>query len=51
MRNYLMPLADKVMLRKRFVIETVLDTLWTCPALVERHWLIRRHVFRTEPGL
>src|SRR4051794_19022825 len=27
MRNHLMPLADKVMLRKRFVIETVLDTL------------------------
>src|SRR4051794_21266198 len=27
MRNYLMPLPDKVMLRKRFVIETVLDTL------------------------
>src|ERR671938_35440 len=27
MRNYLMPLADKVMLRKRFVIETVLNTL------------------------
>ena len=27
MRNYLMPLADKVMLRKRFLIETVLDTL------------------------
>ena len=27
MRNYLMPLADKLMLRKRFVIETVLDTL------------------------
>jgi len=27
MRNYLMPLADKVMLRKRFVIETLLDTL------------------------
>src|SRR4051794_21312773 len=27
MRNYLMPLADKVMLRKRFVIETVRDTL------------------------
>src|SRR3569832_1933213 len=27
MSNYLMPLADKVMLRKRFVIETVLDTL------------------------
>src|SRR4051794_33158754 len=27
MRNYLVPLADKVMLRKRFVIETVLDTL------------------------
>jgi IS5 family transposase len=26
-RNYLMPLADKLMLRKRFVIETVLDTL------------------------
>ena len=24
---------------------------WTCPALVERHWFIRRHVFRTEPGL
>jgi hypothetical protein len=24
--------------------------LWTCPALVERHWLIWRHVFRTEPG-
>jgi hypothetical protein len=27
MRNYLMPLADKIMLRKRFIIETVLDTL------------------------
>jgi hypothetical protein len=27
MRNHLMPLADKFMLRKRFVIETVLDTL------------------------
>jgi Transposase DDE domain len=27
MRNHLMPLADKLMLRKRFVIETVLDTL------------------------
>jgi hypothetical protein len=27
MRNYLMPLAEKLMLRKRFVIETVLDTL------------------------
>ena len=27
MRNYLMPLADKLMLRKRCVIETVLDTL------------------------
>ena len=30
-----MPLADKVMLRKRFVIETVLDTLWTCFGKVE----------------
>src|SRR4051812_25770793 len=28
MRNYLMPLADKIMLRKRFVIETVLDRCW-----------------------
>ena len=27
LRNYLMPLADKIMLRKRFVIETVIDTL------------------------
>ena len=27
MRNYLMPLADKIMLRKRVLIETVLDTL------------------------
>jgi hypothetical protein len=27
MRNYLMPVVDKIMLRKRFVIETVLDTL------------------------
>jgi len=27
MRNYLMPLADTLMLRKRFVIETVLDPL------------------------
>ena len=27
MRNYLMPLADNLMLRKRFVIETVLDIL------------------------
>jgi hypothetical protein len=24
---------------------------WTCPALVERDWLIRRPCFRTEPGL
>ena len=30
---------------------TVLYARWTCPALVERHWLIWRHVFRTEPGL
>ena len=27
MRNYLMPLTDKLLLRKRFLIETVLDTL------------------------
>jgi hypothetical protein len=27
MRNHLMPLADKLMLRKRFVVETVLDIL------------------------
>ena len=27
MRNHLMPLGDKIMLRKRFVIETVLDIL------------------------
>ena len=27
MRNYLMPLADKLMLRKRLVIKTVLNTL------------------------
>ncbi len=27
MKNYLMPIADKIMLHKRFVIETVLDTL------------------------
>jgi hypothetical protein len=27
MRNYLMPLADKLLLRRRFLIETVLDTL------------------------
>src|SRR3978361_208291 len=27
MRNHLMPLADKLMLGKRFIIETVLDTL------------------------
>jgi Transposase DDE domain len=27
MQNHLMPLADKIMLRKRFLIETVLDTL------------------------
>ena len=27
MRNHLMPLADKLMPRKRFVVETVLDTL------------------------
>src|SRR4051812_41341544 len=24
---------------------------WTCRALVERYWLIRQHVFRTESGL
>ena len=27
MKNYLMPMADKLLLRKRFLIETVLDTL------------------------
>jgi len=27
MKKYLMPMADKIMLRKRFVIETVLDIL------------------------
>ena len=27
MKNYLMPMADKIMLRKRFIIETVLDIL------------------------
>jgi hypothetical protein len=27
MKNYLMPMADKMLLRKRFIIETVLDTL------------------------
>jgi hypothetical protein len=27
MKNHLMPLADKLMPRQRFVIETVLDTL------------------------
>lgn len=27
MKNYLMPMADKLMLRKRFLIEIVLDTL------------------------
>jgi hypothetical protein len=27
MKTYLMPMADKILLRKRFVIETVLDTL------------------------
>lgn len=27
MKNYLMPIADKMLLRKRFIIETVLDTL------------------------
>jgi hypothetical protein len=25
--------------------------LWACPALAERHWVIRRRFFRTEPGL
>ena len=27
------------------------DAAWTCPALVERHWVIWQHAFRTEPGL
>jgi hypothetical protein len=27
-----------------------LEDEWTCRALVERHWLIWLHVFRTEPG-
>jgi len=31
-------------------IATAANVNWTCPALAERHWLIRRHVFRTEPG-
>jgi hypothetical protein len=26
------------------------DALWTCPVLVERHWVIRRPFFRTGPG-
>src|SRR3954452_14714746 len=37
---------------KGTISELELHTIrsWTCPALAERHWLIRRHVFRTEPG-
>ena len=31
-------------------VHVVIDSTWTCPALVERHWLNWRHVFRTEPG-
>ena len=27
------------------------NAIWTCPALVERDWLIWRPFFRTEPGL
>ncbi len=27
MRNYLMPMLDKLMLRRRFLVETVFDTL------------------------
>src|SRR3981081_1620795 len=27
------------------------DRHWTCRVFVERHWLIRRPFFRTEPGL
>src|SRR3954469_12114866 len=30
--------------------QIVPDPPWICPALVERNWLIWRHVFRTEPG-
>jgi hypothetical protein len=29
----------------------LIGALWTCPALVERHWVIRHWFFRTEPGL
>jgi putative ABC transport system substrate-binding protein len=37
--------------RLELLLETVPTHGWTCAALVERHWLIRRHVFRTVPGL
>jgi hypothetical protein len=29
----------------------LVPVLWTCPALVERHRVIRHGFFRTEPGL
>src|SRR4051794_32136880 len=35
----------------REVIADVRGRYWTCPALVERDWLIQRQLFRTEPGL
>jgi amidase len=33
------------------LLEVLAGPDWTCPALVERHWVIRRPFFRTEPGL
>ena len=38
---------------RRLVLITIGEELlgdWTFPGLVERHWLIWRHVFRREPG-
>ena len=37
--------------REEFDVQVPSDPTWTCPALVERHWLIWRPFFRTEPGL
>jgi len=38
MKNYLMPMHDKLMLKKRFIVETVFDTLKSQIGLVHtRH--------------
>src|SRR4026207_1841457 len=53
LKLYIYGYLNRVRSSRRLEAETHrnVEVIWTCPALVERHWLTVRHVFRTELGL